>query len=71
MTHGGQRSHSGRKPRDTVRLECSVPRSVYEELCERERSTGIYRTRIAAEILSAELVVGMVNRDNIVTDSLS
>ena len=30
--HGGQRPRSGRHKRDTVRVTCSIPRPVYEEL---------------------------------------
>jgi hypothetical protein len=36
-----------------VRIECSVPRAVLDELVRREAATGgkLYRTRIAAKIL--------------------
>ena len=44
--HGGQRPRSGRKHRDTVRVECAVPRQVYEELVLKEKLIGIYRTRV-------------------------
>jgi hypothetical protein len=48
---GGHRPGSGRKPRDTIIVQCSIPRSVYNELIRRETETGVYRTRVAAQIL--------------------
>ena len=59
MTHGGRRACSGRKLHDTVRIGCSVPRAIYDELARRERESGIYRTRIAATILCDELIGSM------------
>jgi hypothetical protein len=44
---GGQRPRFGRKPGDTVRATCSIPRPVYNELVRSERKSGTYRTRIA------------------------
>ena len=61
MARGGYRPGFGRKPRDTVRIECSIPRSVYDELLRREHATGVYHTRVAAQILCEELIGGMVN----------
>jgi hypothetical protein len=63
VTHGGRRPGSGRKPRDTVRVVCSVPRPIYNELIRCERSTGTYGTRIAAAILTEHLIGGIVDRE--------
>jgi len=63
MFHGGRRVRSGRHSRDTVRIECSVPRPVYDELVRCEAASGIYRTRIAAGILCEELISKMVDRE--------
>ena len=51
MTNGGRRPGSGRKRKDSVRLEFFIPRDVYNELIRRENLTQIYRTRIAAGLL--------------------
>jgi hypothetical protein len=62
MLRGGARPGSGRKHRDTVRLECSVPTALVEELKRREAKTGVYHTRIAAIVLSDALIGGIVER---------
>ena len=36
---------------DTVRVECSIPRTVYERLIAEENVTSVYRTRVAARVL--------------------
>jgi hypothetical protein len=59
----GQHPGCGRKPRDTIRVACSLPRPVYEELVRRERETGTYRCSIAAEILSEALISDIANRE--------
>lgn len=41
----------GRPRLDNVRVECSVPRDVFEQLVAEERVTGTYRTRVAANVL--------------------
>jgi hypothetical protein len=41
----------GRPRVGDVRIECIVPKEVMTLLIERETSTNIYRTRIAAHIL--------------------
>jgi hypothetical protein len=51
MPPGGRRPRSGRHPRDTVRVGCAIPRLVYEELIRRETESGIYRSRIIAELV--------------------
>jgi hypothetical protein len=43
------------------RLETVLPRSVLDELVRREQQSGIYRTRIAAQILCDELIGGGVH----------
>lgn len=39
------------------RLETTLPRAVLDELLRREQQSGVYRTRIAAQILCDELLV--------------
>jgi len=56
--HGRAR---GRPRLGDVRLETIVPKAVWEELLRREAATGVYRTRVAANILTEELV-GCVRR---------
>jgi hypothetical protein len=63
VNNGGKRVRAGRPHRDSVRIECSIPRPVYDELTRRESSTGVYRSRIAATILCEELIGGMVDRE--------
>jgi len=41
-----------------------VPKAVKDELLRREAVTGTARTRIAAQILSAELIGGVTNQGN-------
>jgi hypothetical protein len=60
---GGKRPRSGRHPRATVRVECSVPRQIYDELVRLEGESGVYRTRIAASLLTEAVVNQMVDRD--------
>lgn len=62
MPRGGKRPGSGRPKLDNVRIECMVPRLALEKLIEREASKGTYRTRIAAEILTQELIGNVVSR---------
>jgi hypothetical protein len=52
----------GRPRLGDARIECVVPRAVLDALKVRESSTGIYRTRIAAEILITELIGKVVSR---------
>ena len=61
--HGGRRPRAGRKERDTIPVGCSIPRPLYEELCCRERASGIYRTQILTMIVSEELAYGVLNRE--------
>jgi hypothetical protein len=56
MTHGGFRPGSGRHHRNTVQVRCSVARNVYEALIRQEMVTGLYRTRVAAAILSEHCI---------------
>ena len=46
----------GRPKLGEWRLQCIVPRAVLDELLRREEQSGIYRTRVAAEILCRELL---------------
>jgi hypothetical protein len=46
-----------------VRIGCSIPRPIFNELLQRERLTGVYRTRIAASIFKEALVGAMVDRE--------
>jgi hypothetical protein len=41
----------GRPRLDTRRVECMVPREVYEQLIREEAATNVYRTRVAAHVL--------------------
>jgi len=41
----------GRPRLDNVRVECSVPKQVFEKLVQVETESGQYRTRVAAGIL--------------------
>jgi hypothetical protein len=54
---GGRRPRSGRPRTDNVRIECSVPRVIYNELLRCEAESGTYRTRLAAALI-AEGVLG-------------
>lgn len=42
------------------RLECILPQAALDELKRRKTATGIYRTRIAVNILCDELIGGVV-----------
>jgi hypothetical protein len=48
----------GRPRLGDYRIECVVPKAALDELKRRETATGIYRTRIAANILCGELIGG-------------
>jgi hypothetical protein len=41
----------GRPRLNNVRIECMVPREVYDQLVKVESSTEVYRTRVAAAVL--------------------
>jgi hypothetical protein len=41
----------GRPQLGSFRLECMLPRKVLDELMRHENETGLYRTRIAANVL--------------------
>jgi hypothetical protein len=43
----------GRPKLDTVRVECMVPRDVYDKLVQAEERGEAYRTRVAASVLCA------------------
>jgi hypothetical protein len=62
MARGGKRLGAGRPKLDNVRVEFWVPRAAFDQLIERERQAGRYRTRIAADILVSELIGGVVTR---------
>jgi hypothetical protein len=62
-SHGGSRPRAGRKRLDSVRLEFAIPRSLYQQLAECERLTGVYRTRIAAQILCEHLIDEVADRE--------
>jgi len=63
MTRGGHRSGSGRKPVDSVRIECRVLRPVYDALIQQEALSGVYRTRLAARILAEGVMNEAVRRE--------
>jgi hypothetical protein len=44
-------SRVGRPRLGEYRLECMLPRAVLDALIERENESGVYRTRIAANVL--------------------
>jgi hypothetical protein len=46
----------GRPRCGDYRLETMLPKAALDELLRREAETGIYRTRVAAEILCRELI---------------
>ena len=46
-----QQRARGRPRLDNVRVECMVPRSVYERLVAEERAGHGYRTRVAAKVI--------------------
>jgi len=50
----------GRPKVGDFRLECMVPKAVWNELLRREQAGQGYRTRIAADILTIELI-GHIN----------
>ncbi len=54
----------GRPRLGNYRVSCIVPKAVKDELLRREAVTGTARTRIAAQILSAELIGGVTNQGN-------
>jgi hypothetical protein len=60
---GGRRPRAGREERDMVRVQCSILRPLYEELCAREQATGIYRTQIFSALVSEELASGILDRE--------
>lgn len=62
MRRGGKRSGAGRPRLGDARIECIVSQSVLDALKTREAVTGIYRTRIAAEILTTELIGGLLRQ---------
>jgi hypothetical protein len=63
MPRGGFRPGSGRKCRtDTVRMGCTVPSALAEELKRREVKTGVSRATIATLILSDALIGGIAQR---------
>jgi len=41
----------GRPRLGTVRVECSVPKAVFDKLVQEEARTNVYRTRVAAHVL--------------------
>lgn len=53
----------GRPRLGDVRIECVVPRAVMDELIRREKQGHGYRTRVAANILCAELIGHVTQRD--------
>jgi hypothetical protein len=55
---GGSRPGSGRKHRNSARLECSVPTAQVEEPQRRQTKTGVYYTRIASIVLLLGLFAG-------------
>jgi hypothetical protein len=61
MPRGGKRL-PGRPKLGDARIECVVPQAVFDALKARETLTGIYRTRIAAQILTTQLIGGVVRR---------
>jgi hypothetical protein len=46
-----QRARMGRPRLDNVRVECMVPRAVYDRLVAEEQAGRGYRTRVAANVL--------------------
>jgi hypothetical protein len=58
----GPQRRPGRPRLGDYRLEMTVPQAVLDRLEQLEAERGIYRTRIAAEILINELVGGVVHR---------
>ena len=46
-----QRARMGRPKLNNVRVECMVPRDVYDRLIEQEQAGRGYRTRVAANVL--------------------
>ena len=61
---GGARPGAGRKRCDSahrsIRLNCSLPPPVWEELTKREAKTGVYRSQIVRAILIESLLGGTV-----------
>lgn len=63
MSNQRVRRSVGRPRLGDCRIEVVVPQSVVNELLRREQRTGLYRTRIAANILSAELIGRVIGLD--------
>jgi len=54
----------GRPRVGDFRLECTIPKAAYLELVRRGRQAGgVYHTRVAADILTTELIGGVTRRD--------
>jgi hypothetical protein len=53
----------GRPKLGDCRIECVVPQAVMNELIKREKQGQGYRTRVAANILCAELIGHVTQRD--------
>ena len=41
-----------RLPSPNYRLECMVPKAVFDKLVQEEKETNVYRTRVAAGVLT-------------------
>lgn len=63
MKAGGRRAHSGRKPRDSVWIGCSLQRPLYKELLAIESATGTYGTRVIASVVIENLIGRVVDRE--------
>jgi hypothetical protein len=47
---------------ESYRLETMLPAAALEELKRREQQTGVYRTRLCAQILCNELICGVTQQ---------
>jgi hypothetical protein len=63
MTVTYKKRSVGRPRLGDCRIECVVPQAVMNELMKREKQGKGYRTRIAANILTKELIGGVIARD--------
>jgi hypothetical protein len=62
MSWGGRRDGAGRPKLGNARVLCVLPRPVFKALLERENQTGVARSRIIAEIVTHELIGGILKR---------
>jgi hypothetical protein len=62
---GGYRPGSGRPPVDSFLVQCSIPGPVHAELIRQAKAAGLYHSRLAARLLTAQVLTEAVSRDEL------